>query len=234
MNLAVHPLEEHPERIRILKFLHYAYSQQWVNDVVVLEDLSIASLVETLLANAPSRKHLQLKLIASAESLNKPKTYLKIAHTIIESIPSQPQNLGLSSSPQIINRFQLRFAIMQVLNPLKTKAVLMALCNLHSPSAQTRIRRPIKLEQLSACSLDELLYKVLRTYLNLEALDNALQQLASFPVEIDSVEITQLTQTLRETLRPYIIESETYRSTLPEIADFEDSMGTILMTPQDH
>ena len=202
MKLAVHSLENHPDHARIQKLLYFVYTKLWIADVSVLEGMSIRHLLSLLVQESSSVDQLQIRLLENAERLNKAETYIQLAHSIIETLQENNHTQNPTSALPY-DRFQLRYAMMQVLNPLKAKAILIALYHARSQSGST-LNAPIKLSTLTNFSLDELLRKVMQLYPTLTDLNSGLQNLQHCPAEIQPEERRQLAQTLQESLRPYL------------------------------
>lgn len=226
---AVHPLETHPDHIRIQKLLYFVYSKLWIADVNALDGLSIPRLLNLLMDEASSIKQLEQKLISNAERLNKPDTYLQLAHSIIETL-RQGSEVETQASVIPFDQFKLRYAIMQVLNPWKAKAILVALYYAKPSSSSRTSISPKTLEKFS---LDELLRKIMDLYPSLPELESGLQNLDHCSADIPVDERRQLAQTLKEALRPYLLTHgrPPSESHLEEDLDSE-SLCTIVMSPK--
>ncbi len=201
MKTAVQTLNDHPDCIRIQKLLYFTHTQLWIADANILKGMSIGYLLSVLMAELNSIEQLQARLLEDAARLNKSETYIQIAHLIIEALRNNRQNQHPDSS-LVVDRFQLRFAIMQVLNPCKAKMILMALYR-----APTDPRSPITLSMLGQFSLDELLRKVMQLYPNLQALEAGLVEIRALISEIDAQEVIQISESLKEVLRPHLSPS---------------------------
>ena len=228
MKSAVHLLETHPDHVRIHKLLYFVYTKLWIADVKAIDGLSITRLIDLLLKNSDSIKHLETRLLNNAGQLNKADIYIQLAHRIIDTLR---QHVPPADQPVALpyDQFQLRYAIMQVLTPYKAKAVLIALYSAYSASS----KQTIPMQTLAKVSLDELLKKVMQLYPSLDRLESGLQQLNHFPTDIQSQERRQLGQTLKEVLRPYLQPQvpEPAESVEPSDPD-PDSLCTLLMSPQ--
>lgn len=223
MKAAVQTLNDHPDCIRIQKLLYFTHTQLWIADANILEGMSIGYLLSVLMAELNSIEQLQARLLEDAARLNKSETYIQIAHLIIEALRNNRQDQHPDSS-LVVDRFQLRFAIMQVLNPCKAKMILMALYR-----APTDPRSPITLSMLDQFSLDELLRRVMQLYPNLKVLEVGLVEIRALISEIDAQEVIQISESLKEVLRPHLSSSP---SLPPDPCDADhDPLCTILMGP---
>lgn len=194
--------------------------------------MTINRILQQLLAETPSIEHLQCRLIESAEKLNKPDKYIQLANTIVETLR---KSLGRNQAhaPKS-DRFKLRFAIMQVMNPYKAKAVLLALYSQKAPAGSAELR-------LRSFSIDELLRKVFQYYPDVQTLEQGLRSVQSIPGGVLEEEREQLLQTLLEALRPHLGQGREpleIAAIAPDLMDEMDqamdseSLCTILVAPE--
>ena len=231
MKLALNPLEEHPDRIRIQKLLYFAYSQLWVSDFKALNGMTISHILQQLLAETPAIDQLQFRLIESAEKLNKPDKYIQLANTVIETLKKSVSS-STAQEPKS-DRFKLRFALMQVINPYKAKAVLLALYQQKSTVGTSE-------SHFNTYSLDELLRKVQQYFPTVPELEKGLLRIQALPGGVLEEEKEQLLQTVLEALRPHIRDGNETSHNLaiaPEpleevdLSIDSDSICTILVAP---
>lgn len=229
MKSAVPLLETHPDHVRIQKLLYFVYTKLWISDVKAIEGLSITCLLDLLIEEeSDSIKRLEIRLLKNAGRLNKADTYVQIAHQIVANLRQSNPSLA-QTSVLPYDRFKLRRAIMQVLNPYKAKAVLIALYYAKPPAS---LDQPIPMESIATVALDELLKKVMHLYPSLKQLDAGLQSFKHFSDDIPSEEIAQLGQTLKEALRPYLLADDPKVLEVEDEIDLDhDSLCTIVMAP---
>ncbi|MCM1981588.1 hypothetical protein [Lyngbya confervoides] len=199
-------LDIHPEKSRILKLLYFVVHQHWVTHDSMLMNHSIQGLCQELMQQTP--EDIESRLIQSAMKLNKPQTYLKLAHLITGAL--QPSSEPPTSE---LDHFGLRFALHQGLNPYKAKILLYGLMQVSEenregpePSqAELPQLTPPQIEQaLKPYSLDQLCQQVMIRFPTPSSLRHACQRLPHLSLFGPYAEQLQLIQTLSSILSPHL------------------------------
>jgi hypothetical protein len=79
-------LENHPESLRIKKFVYCLCKHIWENDPTVFNQHSLENLLTQLIENYPTLKKLSLAMYTVVKSLNRQQTYIIIAKEILDQL----------------------------------------------------------------------------------------------------------------------------------------------------
>ncbi|MDJ0729021.1 MAG: hypothetical protein QNJ33_03425 [Crocosphaera sp.] len=117
---AVQYLEHHPESIRIKKLIFCICQKSWENDLNILNELSMESLVKELIAQQETLEQLTFSLYRLVKTLNRPKVYAGVAKAIVEQVgpiyreinqatevvevPTNPQETHVSDSTVLLEQ----------------------------------------------------------------------------------------------------------------------------------
>lgn len=110
---------------RIKKLLIYTCRQYWEANSSIIEQTSVADLLDELIQRYTSLEELRSGLTKIVKTLNKPIEYSMVAEIILrEAEPPYGKEIDHSASPESIDLFDIRREILKYANPLQAKILL--------------------------------------------------------------------------------------------------------------
>lgn len=198
---ALQALQDHPEKDRIRKLLHWVCEQDWprsVNDAV-----EVSAVLPKLLAKAPTLSALQTELHQGVSNLSKHQKYTEIALTIRQALTPLYVDCRLDvldgGHADAINWFEVRFTVLKYAVPLQVKVLL------QSALDQIFIDRRRDWISLKQVSLDDLLLRLHQTHSTLADLEVHLQRTATQVQFLDQP--TQTVQAVLLAMKPLYAET---------------------------